>query len=125
MPGETKTARLPPSDQPAGCLYEMSLRFVYDASLREVDDMLDFCGVPERPVLKDAGILHMEQIVPFIPDDGAIRRYVEIIAENLRKGNGGIAVRHLRFDGYDYIYAVAPEKQEHAKGESRNGLPLS
>lgn len=105
---ETRTERLRARDQPAGCLYEMSMRFVGDASPNALNDMLAGCGMQERLVVQRAVTLRVTQTVPFIPDDETIGRYAEALASTHADAKTGIAVTNVRFDGYDYLYSVRP-----------------
>lgn len=110
---EKKFARLPAKEQPRDRLYEMSIRFTGNAGVRAIDDMLSQCFPGEGlPRLKDAVTLRLRQVAPFIPDDDTLKEYARIIQESHSKGD--TVLDNIRFDGYDYLYAV----EEQADGEN-------
>lgn len=100
-----KTRRITAAGQPRDRLYEMSIRFTGNAGIRAVDDMLSQCFPGEGlPRLQNAVTVRMRQTAPFIPDDETLAGYARIIQEAHSKG--GTVLDGVRFDGYDYIYAV-------------------
>lgn len=103
------------AEQPKDRLYAMKLRFKANAGVKELEELTAACGFREVPVAVDAVTLHMEQVVPFIPDDGTLARYADILLESYNKAHPDIRLHSLRFDGYEYLYAAAPEQAETEK----------
>lgn len=100
-----KTRRIPAGSQPRDRLYEMSMRFTGNAGIRSIDDMLSQCFPGEGlPRLQNAVTVRMRQVAPFIPDDETLAGYARIIQESYSKGDAVLDA--VRFDGYDYLYAV-------------------
>lgn len=108
MENKAKPTRLPVADQPKGTMYEMSMRFVGDAGLKSINDMLSYCGLQDRVIAEQAVTLRIEQVVPFIPDDDTIQKYIQVLTEAHAESKSEITVENIRFDGYDYLYAVRP-----------------
>lgn len=113
---EMKTTRIPAKAQPRDRLYEMSIRFVGSAGIRSIDDMLSQCFPGEGlPRLQNAVTVRMRQIAPFIPDDETLAGYARIIQESYSKGD--TVLDAVRFDGYDYLYAVEERTGNNIKTE--------
>lgn len=103
-----KFRRLPTDAQPRNQMYEMSMRFKADAGIRAIDDMLSQCFPGEGlPRLQDALVLRMHQVVPFVPDDGMLAGYAKLLQDGYAKTD--TVLSNVRFDGYDYLYAVEPD----------------
>lgn len=100
------------AEQPKDRLYSMKLRFKADAGIKELETLTAACGFKEVPVAVDAVTLHMEQVVPFIPDDRTLDKYASILLEGYNKAHPDIRLHSLRFDGYEYLYAVTPARTE-------------
>lgn len=107
MAENLKTKTVPVIEQPKDRLYKMSIRFKGDMGDKTLDDMLGKCFPGETVSLKDAAILHIDQTVPFIPDDEALKKYADALAAGYSTGDK--VVRNVRFDGYEYLYMVEPE----------------
>lgn len=106
---QASATRLSAQNQPKDRLYEMSLRFICDAVPKDIADMLDFCGMQETPVIKNALTLRITQTINFIPDDNVIAAYMEMLTAENNNSNKNTKITNIRFDGYDYIYAVASD----------------
>lgn len=96
--------RLHPKDQPQNQMFEMSIRFIADIGLTELDEIAERVGIQEKIRAKDAVTLRITQTVPFIPDDELLAQYVETLQEIQNKK--GVSISNLKFDGYDYLYAI-------------------
>lgn len=107
MAENLKTKTVPVIEQPKDRLYKMSIRFKGDMGDKALDDMLGQCFPGETVSLKDAAVLHVDQTVPFIPDDAALDKYAKALEAGYSTGNK--IVRNVRFDGYEYLYMVEPE----------------
>ncbi len=125
MDEKMRSRIIPPADQPKGVLYRMSLRFLMDVTDKDLEDLFGKSGIGETPYLEKAVVMRLEQTVPFIPDDEAIAKYAEILVKTTRTDS--MVVKEAHFDGYDYIYAIAPEvttptdnEQEENQGASDN-----
>lgn len=106
----TKTGIIPVKNQPRGMLYEMSIRFKADAGLKSMDGLLDACFPGERLSVKDALVLRMTQTVPFIPDPHTLEKYAAALQDAYSK-NPEARISNVRFDGYDFLYAVEPRPE--------------
>ena len=103
-------------------LYEMRMRFTADGGLKSLDDFMSAMGDTGKFSAKKIVTLHMEQTVPFIPDDDILAKYAEALRSSY--SNGDIVLREVRFDGYEYLRAVVPddagtENQNDEKEESQ------
>lgn len=123
MPGKepVKTRILPAEKQPRTMLYEMSIRFKADAGLKTLDGMLDACFPGERISVKDGLVLRMTQTVPFIPDPHTLEKYAKILEDAYSK-NPEARVSNVRFDGYDFLYAVAPAEKASRRAHGKDGI---
>lgn len=113
---ERKTIRLTPNEQlehikanniREPILYEMSIRFVADVDIPSITDMLNQCGFNEHPVVPEAIKLNIAQTIPFIPDEKTLEEYAKVL-ENT-KTNKDVSIHNVRFECYEYIYAVKPD----------------
>lgn len=102
---EDTTRILPVSEQAgSGMLYEMSIRLKADIGIKSIDAVIEACFPGQRPSLQDGLVLRMHQVVAFVPDDETLAAYARILEENYDPGDTRIS--NVRFDGYDYIYAI-------------------
>lgn len=102
-----KTRRMSVKEQAAnGQMYHMCLRFSARVGLKEINEFLRNCGSTDAPYTNETQMFRLEQTVPFIPDDDMLRSYEKTIAKSINEGNGALCVQYVKFDGYEYIYAV-------------------
>lgn len=102
---EKQFTRVPVKSQPRTAWYEMCMRFKGSAGIKSIDSMLLQCFPNEGlPRVKDAVTVRLRQVVQFVPDDETLAIYAKAVAESYSKGD--TVLEDVRFDGYDYIYAV-------------------
>lgn len=109
METEAKQAlvRLDVAAQPKDRMYDMSIRFTADITFTDPDAMQLIGG---NPALRGALKLRVDQTVPFIPDRETLQKYAKILEETYEEPEHHIKAANVRFDGYNYIYAVGPDK---------------
>lgn len=115
VPNQTKPRNpdiLPVAEQSRNQLYAMSIRFKADAGIRSMDELLDMCFPGERASLKDGLTLRITQTIPFIPDVLTLEKYAAALQDGYERSNNKIRLSNIRFDGYDYLYAVRPETEQ-------------
>lgn len=92
--------------------YELVLRFVLDVGLKEVNDIMDKLGVPDKMFAKDAAVVRITQTTPFIPDEETIKKLKEIITDGYNNSDSKLDVHSIRFDGFESIKVLTPQKGE-------------
>lgn len=107
MPDKTSFNIIPAKDQPHDQLYHMSIRFKADAGVKALDELTDICFPGQRTRMSDAVTLRMTQTVPFVPDEETLAKYAAAIEESYQ-ANETTVISNVRFDGYDFLYAVTP-----------------
>ena len=120
MAEDLKIKTVPVIEQPQDRFYKMSIRFRGDIGDRTLDEMLGRCFPDKTISMKDAAVIHLDQIVTFIPDDEALKKYAAALEAGYSTGDK--IVRNVRFDGYEYLYMVEPAGLETAcSHRSENG----
>lgn len=114
MSDNTNFTIVPPKEQPRSQLYHMSIRFKTDAGIKSLDELTDVCFPGQRVRAADALTLRMAQTVPFVPDEETLAKYAAAIEESYQTSKDAV-ISNVRFDGYDFIYAVTPAKSTQTK----------
>ena len=103
-----KYVRSPSKDQPGDGLYEMCIRFRGDIALNPDYGILGLVSNDTRLAAKKAAVMRISQVLPAVPDDEMLEKYAKILEDAQKNSDGPTRVENVRFDGYDYIYAVKP-----------------
>lgn len=98
--------RIPAKDQPGNRLYEMCIRFKGDIALNPDYGILGLVGNGGRLAVGKAAVMRISQVLPAVPDDEMLGKYAKILEDAQKDSDGPTHVENIRFDGYDYIYAV-------------------
>lgn len=97
--------------------YVMRLRFLLNVSFRPDGIMPNTMGMQESLVIPQEMTYRTTQITRFIPDHRTISEYVDKLKAAFNENPDRQArLLSLTFDGYDYLYAIAPR-------EEKNGVP--
>lgn len=104
--------RVPSKDQPGDGLYEMCIRFKGDIALNPDCGILGLVGDGGRLAVRKAAVMRISQVLPAVPDDEMLGKYAKILEDAQGNSDGPTRVENVRFDGYDYIYAVKPIANE-------------
>lgn len=91
-------------------LYEMEMEFSATVALKEINGMLEACGLNERLQLKDAMKVSIKQKISWIPDDDYLRKVAELIRDNYETEK--ITLTECRFAGYKYFREIETEGVE-------------
>lgn len=103
---EKKYVRVPSKDQPGDRLYEMCIRFRGDVALNPNCGILGLVRDGGRLAVRKAAVIRISQVLPAVPDDEMLGKYAKILEDAQGNSDGPTRVENVRFDGYDYIYAV-------------------
>lgn len=98
--------RIPAKDQPGDRLYEMCIRFRGDIALNPDCGILGLVGDGGRLAVRKAAVMRISQVLPAVPDDEMLGKYAKILEDAQKDSDGPTRVKNIRFDGYDWIYAV-------------------
>lgn len=109
--------RIPAEDQPGDRLYEMCIRFRGDVVFNPDHGIFRLVRDDARLAVEKAVTLRISQVLPAVPDDGMLGKYAEILEDAQKDSDEPTRIENIRFDGYDWIYAVKPIVNEQ---ENRN-----
>lgn len=98
--------RIPAEDQSGDRLYEMCIRFRGDVALNPDHGMFRLVRDDARLAVGKAAVMRISQVLPAVPDDEMLGKYAKILEDAQENSDGPTRVENVRFDGYDYIYAV-------------------
>lgn len=104
-----KLELIPMSEQAKlGILFQMELVYTISESLTELDDMLAHLDFKQYPTVQNSKTVKIQQTLPFIPDDGTIKKYAQIIKDAHNRESGQTTIRDIQFLGFSYIRPVRP-----------------
>lgn len=101
-----KYVRVPSKDQPGDGLYEMCIRFRGDIALNPDYGMFKLVRDDAKLAVEKAVTLRISQVLPAVPDDEMLGKYAKILEDAQGNSDEPTRVENVKFDGYDYIYAV-------------------
>lgn len=90
-------------------LYAMKLNFSVSVGLEKINAVTGACGFSEELAVENARQVAIEQIIPFIPNEQTISRYMDAVAESIEEKSGGkLEAVKVEFLGYSYLYPLEP-----------------
>ena len=90
--------------------YEMELVFTGSLGMKDVNDLLRYCGCEETYLIKNALKIKIKQTLLKIPDEAYLEQIARILEENYETKQ--FTLMDCRFTGYKYIREVEVDSVE-------------
>lgn len=90
--------------------YEMEMEFSASVGLKEINDVLQACGLREQMQVKDALKFSIKQRLAWIPDDDYLRKVAELIRDHYETDKFTLTECH--FVGYKYFREIETDGEQ-------------